>query len=251
MADSDNTRVCPSVTRRKLLTATMAVAAMWPFQNGKAAAVVKPTGNNAFDPAISLWHEWRAACLHTAALRRKQQGLKIQLINAIGFPRAEVHLSDEDATIPISCYGDIEELFGDNPAFAEVRAKAEAGLAAHQARWDAEDERIGYSDAKREELAAAEHEEELADALASAPATTLAGIAGKLDAILREGESWEEPTEFPWPQIRSALGYLISIAQAAEPGLLMPGSDCREPYPRIRREACCFRVEKRTCREAA
>jgi hypothetical protein len=221
-----------------LLTGTVTTAALWPFQNG--AAVAGPlAGNSTFDPALVLWRDWQAAYLDTAALCRRQQHLETQLVEAIGFPCAEVYLPDEDATVAVSWHADIEELFGDDPAFAELREQAEADLAAHQARWDTEDKRIGYSAAKRAELAAADHEQQLVEVLMATPATTLAGVAGKLDAVLREGESVEECTEFPWPQIRSALLDLVGIGRARLPGAFMPGGDRRGPYPRRRREAVC------------
>ena len=226
MADSDNTRVCPSVTRRMLLTGTVATAAAWPFQNGTAVAGPL-TGNSAFDPTLVLWRDWQAAHLNRAALCRKQQRLETQLAKKIGFPCAEVCLPD-DKIVSVSWQEDIEELFGEAPELADLRAKAEADLAAHQARWDAEDMRIGYSAAMRAELAAADDEQELVEVLTATPATTLAGVAGKLDAVLREGESFDECEEFPWPQIRSALADLVCIGQALLPGSFMPGSDRRE-----------------------
>ncbi|MER9614281.1 hypothetical protein [Mesorhizobium sp. M0207] len=38
-------------------------------------------------------------------------------------------------------------------------------------------------------------------------------MADKLDAVLREGEAWEECSEFPWPQIRSALNDLVRFGK--------------------------------------
>ncbi|MCH2396469.1 hypothetical protein [Oceanibaculum sp.] len=239
MADSDNTRVFPSVTRRMLLSGTAVATVVLPLADAAALAAGAPAEGSASDPALALWRDWQAAYLDTAALCRRQQRLETQLVEAIGFPYAEVYLPDEDATVAVSWHGDIEELFGDDPALAELRAQAEADLAAHQARWDAEDKRIGYSAARRAELAAADHEQELVEVLMATPANTLAGVAGKLDAVLREGESVEECTEFPWPQLRSALVDLVGIAQTRLPGAFMPGSDRRGPYPRRRREAVC------------
>jgi len=211
-----------------LLTATVATAATWPFQNGTAVAGPL-AGSSAFDPALALWREWQGAHLNTAALCRRQQRLETRLVEAIGFPYAEVQLPDEDATVVVSWHGDIEDLFGDDSALAARRAQAEADLAAHQARWDAEDKRIGYSAAKRAELAAADHEQKLVEVLMATPATTLAGVAGKLDAVLRSGESVEECEEFPWPQIRSALGDLVHIGEVLQPGAFMPGGDRKGP----------------------
>ncbi|MDW6022210.1 hypothetical protein SAZ10_10640 [Mesorhizobium sp. BAC0120] len=239
MADSDNTRVCLSVTRRMLLTGMMATTTAIPFRDNALAAAEALAAKPVFDPALVLWRDWKAAYLNTAALCRKQQRLETRLAETIGFPSAEVYLPDDDVTVSVSWHGDIEELFGDDPKLADLRAEAEADLAAHQARWDEADARIGYSAAKREERAAADHEQELVDTLMAMPATTLAGVAGKLDAVLREGESFEECEEFPWPQIRSALVDLVRIAQALQPGIFMPGADRKGPYPKKRREAVC------------
>nr|WP_284452435.1 hypothetical protein [Mesorhizobium sp. WSM4875] len=199
-------------------------------------------GNSTCDPALALWREWQSAYAHTVELCRKQQYLERRLVEAIGFPKAEVELPDENVTVTVSWPGDIEDLFGDNPDVVDQRARAEKDLAAHQARWDAEDRRIGYSAAKREELAAGFREQELLEALMTAPAATPAGVAAKLDAILREGESAEDCTEFPWPELRAALGDLARIGQAQQPGAFMPGSDRNGPYPRKRPEEVCMSV---------
>ncbi|MER8395712.1 hypothetical protein NKH10_28295 [Mesorhizobium sp. M1340] len=109
---------------------------------------------------------------------------------------------------------------------AALRDKAEADFAAHQARWDAAAEETGYTAAFRAEREAGEKMQDLLQAFSTTPATTLAGVAGKLDAVLREGEAWEECSEFPWPQIRSAFGDLVRVGHLLRPGLSMPG--CRQ-----------------------
>ncbi|GGA84916.1 hypothetical protein GCM10011491_10640 [Brucella endophytica] len=208
MADSDDTTTLPSVTRRMLLTGTMATTATLSFEYG-AGATEALADNTTTDPAMALWRAWQAACLNTAALCEKQQRLETQLINTVGFPHAKVYLPDEDATFSVWWQGDIgADYFGGDP---DIRTKAEADLAAHQARWDAEDERVGYSAAKRAEQAAADQQQELVDALTDTPATTLAGIAGKLDTAISEGAPSEDCTEFPWPLLRSALDDILRI----------------------------------------
>jgi hypothetical protein len=243
MADSDNTRVCASVTRRKFLSATMAMTAALPFQTAGTAAGAL-AGNPAFDPALALWYEWRAAYRSTAEMCRKQQRLETRLINRVGFPRAEVFLPDEDMTVTVHGPEHIEELFGHDPSWVATRAKAEADLAAYQTRWDAADRELGYSAAKREEQDAADHEQDLFDTLTYTPATSLAGVAGKLHAILREGESWEDCSDFPWPQVRSVLVDVVRLGQAMQSDASMPGADRKSPYQRKRRNDCCFRVGK-------
>jgi hypothetical protein len=126
----------------------------------------------------------------------------------------------------------IEDIYGSDPKMADLRAEAEAELAADQSLWNAADENIGYVAAKREEEEAGDSEQGLVDALISTRATSLAGIAGKLDVILHEGESWEECTQFPWPHIRSALCDLVRIGQTVELDVVMPGERPPSPFTR-------------------
>ncbi|WP_163266371.1 hypothetical protein [Chelativorans alearense] len=240
MADSEISTSLSAVTRRRLLAGTTAATVTWPFQNGAAAANASVTTTT--DPALALWHEWRAAYHRTLAACRKQQRLEARLINRVGFPCAEVFLPDEDVTITMHGPEQVEELFGDDPSWAATRAKAHADLAAYQVRWDSVDRELGYSAAKQAEEDAADHEQDLFDTLTHTPAATLAGVAGKLDAVLREGESWEDCSDFPWPQIRSALVDLARLGQAMRPGTFIPGSDRNAPYLRRHRDGCCFQV---------
>lgn len=236
MADSDNTRTMPSVTRRKLLTATTIAAMALPFHNNSFATADTLAGNPSFDPALALWNDWRRAYLATIALCRKQQRLETSLVKTIGFPKVEVYRPGEEGAVVVCSPDAIDEVFGDNPAYAELRRKAEADLVAHQARWNTEDRRIGYSAALRAERIAVLHKQDIAEALMSTPATTLAGIAGKLDAVMREGESSEECDEFPWPELHAILTDLVRIANALQPGSFMLGSDHTKPYPRRSRD---------------
>lgn len=92
-------------------------------------------------------------------------------------------------------------------------AEAEAEFEAHELRWDRVDRDIGYSATVQAEQDSADRASDLLDALAATPATSLAGVAAKLDAVLREGNICEDGSEFPWPHIRSALDDLARIAR--------------------------------------
>ncbi|MES0158142.1 hypothetical protein NKJ81_32200 [Mesorhizobium sp. M0018] len=107
----------------------------------------------------------------------------------------------------------LNEFLGTRPDMAALREAAEAHFAAHQARWDAAAEEIGYNTVFRAEREAGDWAQDLLEAFSTIAATTLAGVAGKLDAVLREGEAWEECSEFPWPQIRSALNDLVRFGK--------------------------------------
>jgi hypothetical protein len=81
---------------------------------------------------------------------------------------------------------------------------------------------LAYHQALASEREAAEMEQILAERLSSTPAQTLAGIAAKLRAILRQGEWCENCPEFPWPQIRSALHDLVRLGRLDAAGGLPP-----------------------------
>ncbi|MER8595296.1 hypothetical protein NKH33_27720 [Mesorhizobium sp. M1182] len=216
MADSDNTTTLPFVTRRQVLAGGMITSTALMLEKGTFTGNAAATKMSLSDPALALWREWQAAHRLTERLCRTQQRLETRLVESVGFPRATVRLPEgEDVTI--HSIEALNELLGRRPDMAGLRQKAEAGLAAHQARWDEAAEETGYIAALRAECKAGDRAQDLLEAFSTIAATTLAGVAGKLDAVLREGEGWEECSEFPWPQIRSALNDLVRIAQPAMP----------------------------------
>jgi hypothetical protein len=215
MVDSDNSMSLPFATRRCLLAGAAVAALARPFQ-GKALTAKVRGDRGGRDPAVSLWEEWKAAALRTETLCRKQQRLETELVRSVGFPRTTIRPSGNGEKVTIFSLDAIEDIYGSDPKMADLRAEAEAELAAHQARWDAANEHVGYAAAKREEQEACNLERDLADALTATPATSLAGIACKLDVVLHECETSEGCTEFPWPHIRSALFDLVRISQAIE-----------------------------------
>lgn len=122
------------------------------------------------DPALMAWQAWRAAHARTLAHCHAQQRLEGVLRNSVGF---SVGVEDQAASSPA---------------------------------WTQADALVGYSRALLAEAKAADVEEEIAEALWATPATSLAGVAAKLDAMLRHGEWCEDCDEFPWPQLRGVLG---------------------------------------------
>lgn len=143
----------------------------------------------------------------------------------IGFPSVEIDLDDDGTTVTLSREEDIEELLSDDPLLAGLCGKAKSELMARQVRWAEADALVGYSSARREELAAADRTQELIDELTVTPATTLAGVVGKLDMILREGQSSEDCEEFPWRELRLTLSDLVQIGQSLQPDSFMSDPD--------------------------
>lgn len=211
MTDSDNSMSLPFVTRRRVLAGTVAATTAWTV-NGNASAGDAGRANVPSDPALALRREWQTARKLTDRLCRRQQRLETRLAECVGFPCVDVRLPGGEKLTLYSIEA-VKHVLGNGPDTAALREKAETEFAEHQARWEAAAEKSGYIAALRAEGEAGERTKDLLDAFSITPATTLAGVAGKLDAVLREGEAWEECSEFPWPQIRSALSDLVRLAE--------------------------------------
>jgi hypothetical protein len=238
MGDSDNTTTLPFVTRRRVLAGGMITSIAVALEKS-ALAGIAAARNFPLDPALALWREWETAHKLTERLCRRQQRLKMRLVESVGFACVTVRLPAGD-DVTIHSIEALNEVLGKEPNMAALRETAEAQFAAHQARWDAAAEETGYSAALRSEREAGDRAQDLLEAFSTTPATTLAGVAGKLDAVLREGEAWEEGSEFPWPQIWSALSDLVRIAQQTVPKPFF--HDQQRPRHSRRRAGCCFRA---------
>ncbi|OHV70203.1 hypothetical protein LCM4577_06625 [Mesorhizobium sp. LCM 4577] len=123
-----------------------------------------------------------------------------------------IELSD-GSTVTLNSLDSLRDMLCEGSVDPAIGAKAEAELLAHQRRWDASDRAIGYSAALRTESEAADRAEALLEALSETPASSLAGVAAKLDAILREGQPSKDDDELPWLQIRSALEDIGRISE--------------------------------------
>lgn len=215
MADSDNSRTLPVVTRRRLLSTSAASLAAVGHMN--AAVNSKSDRPDGSDPTLMLWQEWRAAHDQVEKFCRKQQRLETVLIAAVGFRHVDIAVPDQDCIVAAFTMEAIDRLFGDASESAEAKMQAKAVLAERQAVWDALDERVGYGRAKQAEEDAFEMRAERLNDLFSQPAHSVAGAAAKLHAVLTMGED-SPGDEFPWPQIRAVLSDLIRF-DSGRPGI--------------------------------
>lgn len=234
-SDSDNITTLPPVTRRRLLAGTaIAVAGL----QRRAFARNDLETDLSADPAVALWRKWQSVHEQVERLCRRQQRLERKLVETVGFPCATILLRDGES-VTLHSLAAIHEVLDLGPEDMAMRAKAEADFAAHQARWDIADTEIGYSTTLRAEREAADRAEDMLETLSKTPAASLAGVAAKLDAVLREGEVSEDGAEFPWPQIRSAFEDVGRLGQLM-PGQLLPN---RLGIPKSgRRRGCAIRA---------
>jgi hypothetical protein len=224
MADSDNTRVCPSVTRRLALCgAAAAVCAVF----GKAAQARGFSSSEAAtatdDPAVSLWRDWAATHERVQRLGRRQQELEIELAERVNCLGTLVSVPGGEPVYVCSTHA-LNRLIGERTDMAAIRLQAETELAQQQARFEAVADEIGYFSSMKAEQQAFNRAEAILDAMAATRAATLAGVAGKLDAVMRWGEAWAEPpSTFPWQQIRSAHSDLVALGRQMAADAFFPG----------------------------
>ena len=214
MADSDNSIRLPFVTRRKILTGT-AIAA------GALASDVFTRGmikNEALsDPVLALWREWQTAHCLMESHGSRLKSLERQLAETVDYPHAMIELPNGERVRVYSPTA-IWDVFAGAPDGAAACAKAEAEFAAHQSRWNDADQEIGYSATVKAEQEAGDRAANILDVMAATSSASLAGVEAKLDATLREGSVWEDCSEFPWSQIRSALNDIVRMRHAQSKG---------------------------------
>lgn len=226
MTDSDHSMSFARVTRRMALGCGVVAATGWALDGNARArslAIADAASSPPPDPAVALWREWQAAHELAERLYLRQQELEVELAERVDCLCTVVNLPDGEG-VTICSKAALDRIIGDRTDMAGIRARAEADLAERQARWDAADREIGYSVTLKAEREAEEREERLLKALSATPATSLAGVVGKLDAVMRRDGAWEDYSKHPWPQIRSARDDLVRLGRQMTPGLLFPGA---------------------------
>jgi hypothetical protein len=223
MADSDNTRVCPSVTRRLALWSGAAAVCGVFGKAAQARGFAPPDTATAFDdPAVSLWRDWAVTHERVQRLGRRQQELEVELAERVDCLGTLVSVPGGEPVYVCSTHA-LDRLIGERTDMAAIRVQAEAELAQQKARFEAVADEIDYFSTMKAEQEAFQRAEALLEAMAATRANSLAGVAGKLDAVVRWGEAWAEyPSTFPWQQIRSAHGDLVSLGRQTAPDAFFP-----------------------------
>ncbi|GLK82916.1 hypothetical protein GCM10017653_09850 [Ancylobacter defluvii] len=199
MADSEISMSLSRPSRRDVLSAVLITIGGTSFNSSAAA---EPQDQGATDAAVLGWKAWRAAHRRTLALCRKQQRLESELARTIGFPQVVLAATELPSPVRVSSMMQFDELAADLPSLRTRRAEVAATLRAHQRRWDNADSTTGYSATRQEEAAASDDEERLIARLFAADATSLRGLAAKLDVLIAIGADGAEGRHFPWPELR-------------------------------------------------
>lgn len=219
MTDSDHSMSFRRVTRRLALGGLFVVSGGWTFGGNALARMTAATDvvpPPAPDPAVAVWRDWHAAYEQAMWRCDRLQELEAALAERVDALWTVVSIPGGEETIVCSKMA-LDRIIGERTDMAAIRARAEAELDARQAHFEVVATEIGYFEGLKAEQDGFATVEALMDALAQTPAVSLAGVAGKLDAVIRNGADWEDRSGFPWPQIRSAHADLTRMARQLNP----------------------------------
>lgn len=182
MADSDNSRTLPSITRRNLIAGTATSMVAIEAFGSTAPNRHKPVED---DPAVLGWREWRAAHDHYVKANQALLDRENELYRTTAWPAVEIKRSSlPTGGFSIRSNHDLDYYVAKGWVGAEARPEIEAKLAVKHAEWDQAAKRMGYRLAKRAEKQAWNRRYKLAVSLMNTPALSLAGATAKLHSIL-------------------------------------------------------------------
>lgn len=222
MADSENSRTLPSITRRNILSAAVISLPALAASPSLGTPFNDLAGERTDDPTLSLWRKWVTAHESYVKAHHLQWDLGTKLYGLTDGHEIEIHLPSRRATFYASTAEEIDDFLGGRPEMAEAYAAARDRLAALHIEWDEADERIGYSIAVEMEKKACDLRLKLAKTLWNTPAQSVTGAAAKLHSFIemktpvaawRKGlhpalRRFDEPS---WPELRSILADLKQI----------------------------------------
>ncbi|PWB80731.1 MAG: hypothetical protein C3F11_17130, partial [Methylocystaceae bacterium] len=170
----------------------------------------KSAGGAPSDPALQLWRSWQANHTQVVALTRQWQRIETQLIHSVGVPEVTIRISrDEEPKIAHSV-DEIEKLLADGPEIE--RETLIAAFEEQQRRWDEAAAELGFDAVDAELESALDKERGFTASVPTTKAASLPGVAAKLAIVIQLGEPSPKDTEFPWPELRSALADLARLA---------------------------------------
>lgn len=184
MADFENSRILPIITRRTLLAGTTismaAVAGTQTFANTRVAPAMQAED----DRAVSGWHEWKHAHDLYIVTHRTFLDLENELYRTTPLPLVEIERAAlQTGHFSIRSNQDIDH-YASNWIAPEDRPSIEVQLASMQSIWNRFAAHAGYRRAERAEKQAWARRHRLAVSLAYTPALTLLGATAKLHSIL-------------------------------------------------------------------
>lgn len=227
MADSENSRTLPAITRGKDNPQDGATDALPPLIDRRnllpvAARWLSARVDETRDqqrasgptPVREMWPRWYASHLQRVRATRLRQKLETELLEETGgAPIVELRIGTEQ-TVSVRSFSDINRLA---PQLnAEQLSQARVELRRRRKRWKEADQRLGYAAAvaREQELA---HQAGIAGRVMRITApSSLTEVTAKLHCLIVMQDPGLKLELTPWPELRRLLKDLIRIGKVAE-----------------------------------
>ncbi|MDX0524825.1 hypothetical protein [Sinorhizobium medicae] len=226
MADSENSRTSPAITRseenfengalenlphvinRRNLLPVAARALSARFDETRDQQ--RPSGPR---PVKEMWPRWYACHLQRVRATRLRQKLETKLLGETGgAPIVELRIGTEQI-VPVHSFADINRLA---PKLdAEQLSQARVELSRRRKRWKEADQRLGYAAAVAQEQELA-HQAGIAGRVMRITApSSVAEVTAKLHCLIVMQDPGLKLELTPWPELRRLLRDLIRMEDRA------------------------------------
>jgi len=229
MADSENSRTLPAITRRKenpergtsenlphIINRRNLLSVASRLLNARIEDPDGPRTEPGPTPVREMWPRWYACHQQRVRATRLREKLEKEMLDeAGGLPVATLPNVGMDGAVEVHSFADINRM-----AFqlnAEHLSKARAELRRRRKRWKEADRRLGYSAAVALEQELAERAGISGRVMWITRPSSLAEVTAKLHCLIVMHDPSLTLEETPWPELRTMLKDLIRIAEKCRP----------------------------------
>lgn len=238
MADSENSRTLPAITRRNEDPASgatenlphiidrrnlLSVASR--ILNTRIEDPDGPRTQPGPTPVREMWPRWYACHQQRVSATRLREKLEKQLLEeAGGLPIATLRNVGKDGVVEVHSFADINRMA--SQLDVEHLSQARAELRKHRRRWKEADRRLGYSAIVALERELAERAGISGRVMQITRPSSLVEVTAKLHCLIVMHDPGLKLEDVPWPELRTMLKDLIRIAEKCR------STSCNAPaYP--------------------
>ncbi len=224
MADSENSRTLPAISRGKEKREHGTCEGLPPLVDRRnllsvaahqLSALIAETpqrGESGPTPIREMWPRWYACHLQRVRAARLREKIEMELLNeAGGLPAVILPTVGEDDMVEVHSFAEINRIA--SQLDAEHLPQARAKLRRHRKRWKEADRRLGYTPLVAQEQELAERAGISARVMWITRASSLIEVTAKLHCLIVMHDPGLKLKAAPWPELRTMLKDLIRILE--------------------------------------
>nr|WP_234913366.1 hypothetical protein [Rhizobium rhizogenes]QCL10554.1 hypothetical protein pC6.5d_661 [Rhizobium rhizogenes] len=229
MADSENSRTLPAITRRKenppsgvtenlphIIDRRNLLSVASRLLNSRIEDPDGPRTEPGPTPVREMWPRWYAC--HQQRVRATRLRVKLEkemLEEAGGLPIATLRNVGKNGAVEVHSFADINRMAAQLDA--EHLSQARAELRRHRRRWKEADRRLGYSAAVAQEQELAEQAGICGRVMWITRPASLVEVTAKLHCLIVMHDPSLKLEDAPWPELRTILKDLLRIMEKRRP----------------------------------